>query len=249
MARLYVRETTGVEVVLHDTPSLSGAHDYDLVGNGEVAALEVSIWTDKAQMEAEKLQFENYARGRRFPALQHSWQVNVLSRTRFKGLSEKLIPHLQYLEGAGIRILHMENCPESLDSQVRIVGATLERLGVVSLLSFKETARNATIDIIPCSQSLVPFESNDALSLIESHMNSHATSDISKKLLRSGRTRRHAFLWADRAGCPTSWWGAGNLYKRLPTREPAFPDAVTDLWCVGGSGGWLWGKGKGGNLC
>jgi hypothetical protein len=245
LARLYVREVADVPVILHDTPDLTGVHDYDLFRDGQVEALEVSIWADKEQMEAEVLQRDLYRRGTKFPSLHRHWEVQVLPSARLKQLGGKLIPHLQSLENHGINFLDCNNASMATDPNVRNMVTPLRRLGVLHVRSFVRDGHVGMVNIIPGASRAVSFIADDALSMIETHVTSSYTSDILQKLRRSGRTRLHVFLWADRAGCPTPYWNLGDLFQSLPTREPDFPSMLTDLWCVGASGGWLWEKMRG----
>jgi hypothetical protein len=245
LARIYVREVADVEVILHDTAGRTGVHDYDLIREGKAEALEVSIWADKAQMEAEVLQRELYGSDLNFPNLHWRWRVQVLPRARLKQLSGRLLPHLQALENDGVQVLDIEDTSLPIEPNIESVAISLRRLGVTHVRSSARDGDVGSIEIIPGAGRDVSFVADDALLLIESHVTSSYTADILKKLLLGERARRHVFLWADRAGCPTPYWNLGNLFQKLPTREPRFSSVITDLWCVGASGGWLWEKGIG----
>ncbi len=245
MARLYVREVRHVAVLLHDTSDRIGAHDYDIIQDGRMEALEVSIWADKDQMEAEVAQRELYRRDVKFPSLRKHWMVQVAPRARLKRLSDRLIPHIQSLENNGINVLNVEDASLPIDSNASNTVASFRRLGVTHIRSSDRRDEHGSIDIIPSVSRDVSFLADDALSLIEKHLNSGPASDILAKLLLSERERRHVFLWVDRVGCPTLYWNLGDFFQRLPSREPKISEVITDVWCVGASGGWLWGKGFG----
>lgn len=245
MARLYVREVMDAVVILHDTSALIGVHDYEISQQGRMEALEVSIWADQDQMEAEVVQRELQQRDVKFPNLRKHWMVQVTPRARLKQLRGRLVPHLQRLENEGVNVLNIADSSLSTDSSASAVAVSLRRLGVMQVRSGGRREEHGTVDIVPSTNRDVSFLADDALPLIEEHLNGDTTSDIMAKLCLSGHERRHVFLWADRPGCPTPYWNIGNLFQRLPNREPDFPKAITDLWCVGSSGGWLWGKGIG----
>jgi hypothetical protein len=215
--------------------------------DGGNAAVEVTFLTDATIKVANAAWMAERARAHYVASLRQSWTVTVeIREATFRRLAARLEPHLAVLERHGIDTIdrwswHRIAAPAVLEALRALV-----ELGVVQ--ARVSPARDPSLRHIFIS----PMDgyhakgSDAALEIIERYLGEK--NDNLAKLAAAGVEQRHLFLWldGDTPGAVSRPFTGGSVAEwdhfGLPTRPPALPEPITDLWVAHRSThqGWYW---------
>lgn len=238
-----------VEVVQHDDGSDPGMHDLDVLHPArQRGAVEVTAAADAACIELWNLMNGKSERWIE-PELAGGWLVTLEPSARGRRVQKNLPRLLFELEQSGRRRFNLESC-WAVDN----LAESASELGIVDALQ-SGTDYPGSIYItleLPTERSggAVATTGETLAVWIGVFLKDALQQDVRRKLLLSGASERHAFVFVP--GFSTAPFTVADLLMRegapVPLEDPELPDEVTDVWVVStwsSGAGFRWSPGLG----
>lgn len=244
-AQSIIETTLGLPVELNDTGKTSSAWDFTIDPSGEPQALEVVQCLDRRSKRNGAAAQQHAGEGMRIEGLRRRWTVQVDDERppAYRELAQELQGPLLAAEAADLSTVSASDWSAFHHPQLQQIAATLNRLRIQQAYAIdaRDAADAGLVSLATGFGFATALGSDPGLTELEDFLDAPDMADVRKKLKSSGLSRRHALVWVQMTGAPSSW----RLFGRdeefvLPSRPPRLPEEVTDVWWLSGHRGWRW---------
>jgi hypothetical protein len=244
-ARAVIQATLGLPVELNDTGKTPSAWDFTIDPHGEPQALEVVRCVDARSRKNGAAAERHTGEGIRIDGLHRRWtvQINDERHPIYGLLAQQLRRPLLAAEAAGLSTVQSRDWSSFHKPQIQPIAAALGQLRVEQAYAVdaRTPEDEGLVSLANAFGFSIPPGTEPGLLELENFLHSPAVADVRSKVASSGLARRHAFVWVEMTGAPSSWrlFGHADEYE-LPVRRPRLPEEITDVWWLSGARGWRW---------
>ena len=241
-ARIIVEKFYRTSLDLND---LNGEADYIFITDEGASVLEVTSYWMQDYYEASLQENQNNSF---FTTqwLKHNWMIAFDGYPTQKHVKEHLLRHIRELERHYILMFDW-TLNEWWMRNVPTLENTLNAFSEFKVISARIVSRDIYLDLDQSERLvwLMPTTSysyggtNGALEVIELIVKANLRDQ--QKLAENPAPNKHYWIWINEYTHPSILEAfKGNSFRRLPERNPRFPEAITHFWIVqqGANTGW-----------